>query len=74
VLELKVKSKGSTLERTLAAAKKQLRERDYAAELRAHGAAPIQQVAVAFDGKKVLVGHADQPAPRTVPKKPPSSR
>ncbi len=67
VLELKVKSKakGSTLERALAAAKKQLLEKDYAAELRAHGAAPIQQVAVAFDGKRVLVGGADEPAPST---------
>ncbi len=63
VLELKVKTKGATLERTLAAAKKQLLEKDYAAELRAHGAAPIQQVAVAFDGKRVLVGRADEPAP-----------
>ena len=38
-------------------------EQDYAAELRACGAAPIQQVAVAFDGKKVLVGSATGPAP-----------
>ena len=62
VLELKVKSKakGSTLERALHAAKKQLLEKDYAAELGAHGAAPIQQVAVAFDGKRVLVGGADE--------------
>jgi hypothetical protein len=66
VLELKVKSKarGSSLERALAAAKKQLLDRDYAAELRAQGAAPIYQVAVAFDGKRVLAGHAQEPAPK----------
>ncbi len=65
VLELKVKSKagGATLLPTLAAAKKQLLLQDYAAELRALGAAPIQQIAVAFDGKRVLVGRADEPAP-----------
>ncbi len=66
VLELKVKSKvkGATLERALSSAKKQLLSQDYAAELRAHGATPIQQVAVAFDGKRVLVGRADAPSPR----------
>lgn len=69
VLELKVKQKGGTLERALAAAKRQLLERDYAAELRAHGAAPIQQVAVALDGKRVLVGRADEPVP-TRPRRP----
>lgn len=58
VLELKVKPKKGTLEGALAAAKQQLLERDYAAELRAQGAAPIQQVAVAFDGKRVLAGAA----------------
>ena len=34
--------------------------------LRAHGASPIQQVAVAFDGKKVLVADAAAPTPRKV--------
>ncbi len=56
VLELKVRKKGETLQSALGAAKKQLLACDYAAELRANGASPIQQVAVAFDGKKVLVG------------------
>ena len=31
----------------------------YAAELRAQGASPVHQVAVAFDGKRVLVGLAE---------------
>ena len=53
VLGLRVKGKSP-----LAAARKQLCERDYAAELRAHGASPIHQVAVAFDGKRVLVASA----------------
>lgn len=64
VLELKVKGRGrgETLGRALAAAKRQLREQDYAAPLRAQGASPIQQVAVAFDGKRVLVGGAEEAA------------
>ena len=57
VLELKVKAKG-TMERALSAARQQLRDRDHA-ELRAQGAAPLQ-VAVAFDGKRVLVASADE--------------
>jgi hypothetical protein len=64
VLELKVKKKGETLQRALLSAQRQLLSRDYAAELRAQGATPIQQVAVAFDGKKVLVQSATAQARR----------
>ncbi len=53
MLELKVRAKDRTLERALAEAKRQLLEQDYAAELRAHGATPIQQVAA----------HATDPVP-----------
>ncbi len=34
----------------------QLRERDYAAELRAAGADPVHQIGVVFDGKRCWVG------------------
>jgi hypothetical protein len=77
VLELKVRRKGQTLQRALKEAQEQLRDRDYAAELRALGASPIHQVAVAFDGKHVLVtgvspGPARKPRPRPArPKAPP---
>lgn len=64
VLELKVKQKGETLAQAVARALEQLREKDYAAELRAVGAAPIRQVAVAFDGKKVKVGSAEEAGKR----------
>lgn len=55
VLELKVvdRRRGETPERALDAALRQIRERDYAAELRARGAAPIHELAVAIDGKHV---------------------
>ena len=52
----------------LAAALRQLRDRDYAAELRARGADPVHQMAAVFDGKKVYVRTA--PAPRTKAKTP----
>jgi hypothetical protein len=57
VLELKRvdPDAGETKERALAAALRQIRQRDYAAELRERGAAPIHEMAVVFDGKRVHV-------------------
>jgi Predicted AAA-ATPase/PD-(D/E)XK nuclease superfamily len=46
---------GETVEKAAAAALKQLRDRDYAAELRARGASPIHEVAAVFDGKRAHV-------------------
>ena len=43
----------------LDAAEQQLRERDYAAELRACGASPVHQLAVAFDGKRVVTAEVE---------------
>ncbi len=46
---------GETVEKAVEAALKQIRGRDYAAELRARGAAPIHEVAAVFDGKRAYV-------------------
>jgi hypothetical protein len=46
---------GETVEKAVQAALGQLRSRDYAAELRAKGAAPIFEVAAVFDGKRAYV-------------------
>jgi hypothetical protein len=46
---------GETKEKAIRAALGQIRERDYAAELRARGAAPIHEMAAVFDGKRVHV-------------------
>jgi hypothetical protein len=46
---------GETVEKALSAALAQIRERDYAAELRERGAAPIHEMAAVFDGKRVYV-------------------
>lgn len=46
---------GESLEDALDSALAQIRSRDYAAELRARGAAPISALAVAFEGKRVGV-------------------
>jgi hypothetical protein len=56
-LELKTvdAEEGETPEAALAAALRQIRERDYATELRERGAAPIYEVAAAFDGKRAYV-------------------
>ncbi len=51
-LELKVVREGEGVEAALEAALRQLRERDYAAELRARGAAPVHELAAVFDGKR----------------------
>ncbi len=55
VLELKTVREGSAVEQTLDAAERQIRERDYAASVRASGADPVHQFAVAFDGKRAWV-------------------
>ncbi len=58
VMELKVpnRRRGETADQAMAAAKAQLVERDYAAEVRASGAAVVRQYAVVFDGKRCWVG------------------
>ena len=62
VLELKVARQGKrTLEEALAEGLSQIATRDYGAELRAAGAAPIHAMAVAFDGKEVRVRAAPDP-------------
>jgi Predicted AAA-ATPase/PD-(D/E)XK nuclease superfamily len=56
VLELKVAKAGKkTLEEALAEGAAQIRDLDYAGELRAAGASPVHAFAVAFDGKQVRV-------------------
>ena len=42
----------------MATALRQIRERDYAAELRACGAQPIHEIGIVFDGKQVWVAVA----------------
>ena len=60
VLELKVARRGKkTLDEALAEGLAQLRSKDYGAELRAAGAAPVFGFAVAFDGKEVRVRSAE---------------
>ncbi len=57
VLELKVldKRRSETPDKALNSALAQLLCRDYAAELRARGASPIQQLAIVFQGKRAWV-------------------
>jgi hypothetical protein len=56
VLEVKVAERGEkSIERAMAEGLLQLDENDYAAELRAVGVEKIQQLVVAFDGKRVMV-------------------
>jgi len=56
ILELKVARAGvKTIERAMAEGLLQLAANDYASELRAAGVAKIQEMAVAFDGKRVMV-------------------
>ena len=54
-LELKTVDEDETPAHALDAALAQIRDRDYASELRARGAAPIHEIAAAFDGKRVRV-------------------
>ncbi len=65
---------GETPEKALRAALAQIRDRDYAAELRERGASPIHRMAAAFDGKRAYVRVAaelpDKPSPKkAAPKK-----
>ena len=57
VLELKARDgrRGETVEEALERALGQLEARDYARELRDRGAAPVYELAVVFDGKRVHV-------------------
>jgi len=57
ILELKVRNrkKRESLKSAMAAALRQIRERDYAAELRACGASPIHEIGIVFDGKQARV-------------------
>ncbi len=57
VLELKQvdTEAGETREKAFTAAFRQIRERDYAAELRERGATPIHLMAAVFEGKRVFV-------------------
>ncbi|XXX79618.1 AAA family ATPase [Sorangium sp. So ce134] len=52
VLELKVPQRGETPEQALVAAARQVRDRRYAAELVAAGAAPVHELVAVFDGKR----------------------
>jgi hypothetical protein len=73
VLELKRVGKGETMARAMRAALGQIRERDYAAELRARGASPIHEMAAVFDGKQATVrgaGQVTKATPRGATKKP----
>ena len=63
VMELKVvdKRKRESVKGALAKALAQLRDRDYAANLRARGAEPVREMAAVFDGKRVWVQVAPEP-------------
>jgi hypothetical protein len=65
VLELKSvdTEAGETREKAFTAAFRQIRERDYAAELRERGALPIHQMAAMFEGKRVFVRVAPEKKP-----------
>jgi hypothetical protein len=54
-LELKVLKASETMEKALVAALEQLRDKKYAAELRAAGAEPVVELAAVFDRKQVRV-------------------
>lgn len=67
VLELKVidERRGETAEAALAAALRQVVERDYAATLRERGAGAVHQLGAVFDGKRAWVAAAGEArAPR----------
>lgn len=57
VLELKVRNRQrwETVKWVMATALWQIRERDYAAELRACGAEPTHEIGVVFDGEQAWV-------------------
>ncbi|WP_437280640.1 AAA family ATPase [Sorangium sp. So ce375] len=60
VLELKVPQRGETPEQALLAAARQVRDRRYAAELVAAGAAPVHEMVAVFDGKRAWVRPVDE--------------
>ncbi|WP_438035481.1 AAA family ATPase [Sorangium sp. So ce204] len=60
VLELKVPQRGETPEQALLAAARQVRDRRYAVELVAAGAAPVHELAAVFDGKRAWVKLVDE--------------
>ncbi|WP_437932626.1 PD-(D/E)XK nuclease domain-containing protein [Sorangium sp. So ce291] len=60
VLELKVPQRGETPEQALLAAARQVRDRRYAAELVAAGAAPVHELVAVFDGKRAWVRKVDE--------------
>ena len=66
VLELKSidPRAGGTIDRTIRAALRQIRARDYAAQLRARGASPIHEMAAVFAGKRVHVRLAVPAGPK----------
>lgn len=66
VLELKTIPDGETPDHALDAALRQIRERDYVADLKARGADPIHALAVVFDGKRLHL-RADPPPPASRP-------
>jgi hypothetical protein len=72
VLELKrvATETGETKEKALAAALRQIRQRDYAAELKERGAAPIHEMAAVFDGKRAYVRVAGEKKAKAPPRKP----
>jgi hypothetical protein len=65
VLELKQvdAETGETREKAFAAGFRQIRERDYAAELRERGATPIHRMVAVFEGKRVFVRTAVEKKP-----------
>ncbi|WP_437869911.1 hypothetical protein [Sorangium sp. So ce363] len=60
VLELKVPQRGETPEQALLAAARQVRNRRYAVELVAAGAAPVHELVAVFDGKRAWVRLIDE--------------
>ncbi|MDC0683158.1 PD-(D/E)XK nuclease domain-containing protein [Sorangium atrum] len=60
VLELKVPQRGETPEQALLAAARQVRDRRYAVELVAAGAAPVHELVAVFDGKQAWVRQVDE--------------
>lgn len=63
VMEIKAvdKRRRETVKAAMASALGQLRDKDYAAELRAAGASPIWEVGVVFEGKRVKVAVVARP-------------
>lgn len=60
VMEFKVPFGDETIEQALQEAAKQIRERQYAAEVANAGASPVHEYAMAFDGKRAWVKRVDE--------------